>query len=68
MLDMDMLKALADEISIVAVMMRGGEFAVCVSSGDATGEDVKKFTEFLAESVDRSRTALRCQTNGEKDE
>ena len=46
MLDMDMLKALADEISIVAVMMRGGEFAVCVSSGDATGEDVKKFTEF----------------------
>lgn len=49
----EMRKALAEEIAAVAIMMRGRQFMLCLSSGDSSKEDVKEFVDFFADAVSK---------------
>lgn len=51
MIDLETLKALADQIAVFAVTLKGSSFSIYICNGDVQDEDAKRFREQLMEAI-----------------
>lgn len=58
MIDLETLKALADQIAVFAVTLKGSNFTITICNGDVQEGDAKRFREQLMEAISLNQRML----------